>query len=133
MEPLRNFVFYTECEKALMGDNFRSPDDLPVASRGNRNVEEYVQPPVVTCICEAENGAMWSIHPGFPFNGMPMNMGHVMDMIPDGDGEGDEEGESEEDNLIPNPKWNRDLSEIALKNIVFNPTKYDLAIKTYLF
>ena len=87
MEPLRNLVFYTECEKAMMGDNFRSPDDLPEASIGNRNVEEYVQPPVVTCICEAENGAMWSMHPGFPFNGMLMNMGHVMDMIPEGDGE----------------------------------------------
>ena len=83
LEPLRNLVFYTECEKAMMEDNFRSPDDLPAASIGNRQVEEYVQPPVVTCICEAENGAMWSMHPGFPFNGMLMNMGHVMDMVGD--------------------------------------------------
>ena len=94
MEPLRNLVFYTECIRAMMADNFRSPDDLPEASKGDRLVEEFVQPPAVTCVCEAENGAMWSLHPGFPFNGMLMNMG-MMDMpeINMGDGEG--EGENE--------------------------------------
>jgi len=85
MEPLRKLVFYTECEKALMGDNFRSPDDLPEASTCyERPVEEYVQPPAVTCICEAENGAVWSMHPGFPFNGIDLiGMGYAMDMLGD--------------------------------------------------
>ena len=68
LEALRCLVFWTECIKAPMEDNFRSPADLPESSQENREVMEFTQPPYIVCTCEVgDTGAMFSLTPGFPY------------------------------------------------------------------
>ena len=68
LEALRCLVFWTECIKAPMEDNFRSPEDLPEASQENREVMEFTQPPYIVCTCEVgDTGAMFELTPGFPY------------------------------------------------------------------
>ena len=69
LEALRCLVFWTECIKAPMEDNFRSPMDLPMGSKEDREVMEFTQPPYIVCTCQVgDTGAMFNLTPGFPYH-----------------------------------------------------------------